>query len=290
MHDYITKMSQNIDTQDLDELNTSAKFDAPEEMEEDFSPDPVSAQTIDNSWSEWKRNPSPTSMASTIKSMQPIIDKAVSNNSHASKELVRSEAKRLAIGAIKTYDPSQGTAVSTHVYNHLRPLRGFAERSTSVIDRTRTDNTLAKQYLEANSTLNQTLNRDPNDDELMDFLKVDAKNLTKMRRVAVGEMVEQEFSTHSNEADDGDPAIGMWADYVYSDLNPIDKKIFEMKTGRNGQPLMSSVEVANKLGVSEVYVNSKAAKISQRIVDGANSMANKNTSEIEDVEGEVTDG
>ena len=244
---------------------------APETEPDDFVPDKAGESTAAGAWKTWKAAPSPATMSAALKTVRPIIDRAVGGVRHASKELMSAEAKRLAIGAIKTYDPAQGTALSTHVYSHLRPMRGFAEKSTSVIDRTRTDNTLARRYLEARSTLNQTLNRDPSDDELTDHLNITPKELVKMRRVAVGETGEEDYSTHAS-ADPGDASVGLWADYVYSDLNPINKKIFEMKTGRNGQPMLSTDEVAAKLGLSSVHVNNQAGKIAQRILDGANAL------------------
>lgn len=245
------------------------------EVEDDFVPDAPAEMSAAATWQAWKRMPGPAAMAATLKTVRPLLDKAVSGNSNASKELLTSEAKRLAIGAIKTYDPSKGTALTTHIYSHLKPLRGYADKTTSVIHRTRTDNTLTRRYLEAQNELGQTLNRPPTDDELSDKLQVTGKDLEKMRRVSVGESSEEDFS--SRAPSEGDPAIGLWADYVYSTLNPVSKKIFEMKTGRNGQPMLSAAEVAAKLGISEVYVNRRAGEIAQQILDGADALNAKRT-------------
>ena len=264
---------------------TPEALPAPDVQEEEFVPDEKIETPVSHAWQAWKRNPNPANMSAAIKSVKPLIDRSVRGVGHASPEMMSAEAKRLAIGAIKSYDPQHGTALTTHVYNHLRPLRGYSEMTTAAIDRTRTDNTLAKRFLEARSTLGQTLNREPTDDEMTDHLKCRHKDLEKMRRVAVGEMPEEDYSTHAS-ADPGDAAAGLWADYVYSELPPMDKKIFEMKTGRNGQTLMSTTEVAAKLGLSEEYVNRRAGNIAGKIVDGANSLGTKILQPTDEEDGE----
>ena len=138
----------------------------------------------DDKWKRWKSNPSPQSMAVVLNSVRPVINKVLDQVPGKSRDLMASEAKRLSISAIKSYDPQHGTSLSTHVYSHLQPVAKGSSGFTDAIHRTRTDKNLVHQYLDASGTLSQQLNREPNDDELISHLKITPKQLEKMRRVA----------------------------------------------------------------------------------------------------------
>ena len=60
----------------------------------------------------------------------------------------------------------------------------------------------------------------------------------------------------------------IWADYVYYDLDPIDQKIFEWRTGRNGQKVLTVTEIAKRLKMSPASVSQRAKRISQLLASG----------------------
>lgn len=224
------------------------------------------------SWKTWKGNPTPENLGATLRSVRPVIDRTVARYPALSPYTTAGESKRLAIQAIKTYDPAHGASLQTHVQSHLRSLAKTASEFTTGIDRTRTDRQLTSKYLGAVGDLTELNNREPTDDEIQDKLRINAKELNKMRRVAVGEMTEEDFFS-GDDKEAGDPRVGLWADYIYQSLNPKSKLIFDLKTGRNGRQLLSAAEIGAKLGMSEVYVNRRANEIAQSILDGADSMS-----------------
>ena len=59
-------------------------------------------------WQNWKRKPGPESMAKVLNSVRPIINKSVSKFPKYNSAILGGEAKRLAIVAIKTFDPDRG--------------------------------------------------------------------------------------------------------------------------------------------------------------------------------------
>lgn len=231
----------------------------------------IAPEINESAWKKWKSNPSPESMATALNSVRPVIGKVLDQVPGKSRDLMGSEAKRLAISAIKSYDPQHGTSLSTHVYSHLQPVARGSSRFTDVIHRTRTDKNLVSQYLDGINTLSQQLNREPNDDEIVSHLKITPKQLEKMRRVAVGEISEHDYLPDEPHSETGD-GLSLWSDHVYSRATPQSKLIFEYKTGKNGRPTLSSSEVAQKLGLSEVYVNKKANEMANQILEGVNSM------------------
>jgi DNA-directed RNA polymerase specialized sigma subunit len=231
----------------------------------------IAPEVNDGAWKKWRSSPSPQTMAVALNSVRPVINKVLDQVPGKSRDLMGSEAKRLAISAIKSYDPQHGASLSTHVYSHLQPVARGSSKFIDAIHRTRTDRNLVSQYLDGVNTLSQQLNREPNDDELVSHLKINPKQLEKMRRVAVGEISEHDFTPDDNSQGQDDN-LSLWSEHVYSRVDPKSKLIFEYKTGRNGRPMLSSSEIAAKMGLSEVYVNKRANDMANQILQGVNSM------------------
>jgi len=54
-------------------------------------------------------------------------------------------------------------------------------------------------------------------------------------------------------------------DYIYYDLDPKDKLIFQHRTGYQGAPVMKVVDLAKKIKMSPSAVSSRAFKIAKTI-------------------------
>jgi DNA-directed RNA polymerase specialized sigma subunit len=64
------------------------------------------------------------------------------------------------------------------------------------------------------------------------------------------------------------PASDIWLEYVHHDLDPIDKKILEWKTGMYGKQVLSTNEIARRLNITPSAVSQRAAKIAMKIEAG----------------------
>lgn len=221
------------------------------------------------SWKRWKSKPTPESMAAALKTVKPILDKSVSRFPKYNPAIMGGEAKRLAISAIKTYDPSKGTALSTHVYSHLKSLNRYAADLGTAVRKTRLERDRTADYLGAVRDLTEINNREPSDDELRDHLMVDRKTLHKMRVAATGEVAEGQLESLPGQEED--PRLGLWTNYVYHDLDPVGKLIMDYKLGRNGRKQLGTEETAAKLGMHPDYVNRRAGDIARKILTGADS-------------------
>ena len=65
-----------------------------------------------------------------------------------------------------------------------------------------------------------------------------------------------------------DDPMDAFLDYVYLDLDDIDRKILDWKTGRNNQPVLKNTEIAKLLKLSTVAISKRAAKIQAKIERG----------------------
>src|SRR5512134_2171856 len=74
-------------------------------------------------WKEWKKTRSPQALQKLLDQMHPIIMQTVNKWAPAaSRSLLESEAKRLAVEAFERYDPNQGAALSTFLASRLQKL------------------------------------------------------------------------------------------------------------------------------------------------------------------------
>ena len=239
-------------------------------------------------WQHWKAHPTPQALADTLHAVRPALDRAVARYPGQNKTIVGAEAKRLAIGAIKTYDPAQGTSLSTHLFNHLRPLGRQLDNLGRGVSQSRLDRQRAAGFLAAQNDLRETHGREPSDGELQDHLGVSARELTKHRLAARGEVAEGQADHLGAATDDQEDEgrLGMWTDFVYHDLPGRDQKIVDMSMGRNGHKVCDTNEIAAHLGLSVQYVNRQRKEVAHRILEGVNSM---DQPEGDDEAGETSD-
>ena len=74
-------------------------------------------------WQQWHRTRSQMDMEALLNQLQPVISGQVSRWAGTlSRPLLETRAKVLAVEAIRSYNPSRGTALATHVTNRLRKL------------------------------------------------------------------------------------------------------------------------------------------------------------------------
>jgi DNA-directed RNA polymerase specialized sigma subunit len=224
-----------------------------------------------SSWESWKKAPSPAAMSTAIKSIDPVISSAVRRHPGINENLLMGEAKRLAVQAIKSFDPVQGTSLSTHVFNHLRPLSRFAERATKAVSVPRDFKAEVGGFVKARRDFEEENGREASDGEMRDILGINAKRLAKLNAGTFYEMPEGQIEGAVEQEDDESPKLNLWADYVYHDLSPRDKLIMDYRMGRNGKPIKEPQEIAAILKMDPSHVRKRTKSIAQQILDGLDS-------------------
>jgi len=149
----------------------------------------------------------------------------------------------------------------------LQGLKRYARQQTagiSIPERVQLD----RQYLDQQEEeLRTELGRDPNVDELADRAKISAKRINYVRStgraVAEGQFVGPEgpFQPAVEQ-----PSTGAWQEFVYSDLDPTNKKIMEWAVGMHGQPQLSNLEIARRLRLTPGAISQRKRNI-QQILD-----------------------
>lgn len=198
-------------------------------------------------WLKWRRTQNPADLQLLLNQMEPIIAREVNRWSNSmSKSLLTSEGKRLAVEAFKTYDPKQGAALSTYVASRLPKLSRLAY---SHLNAARMSETQAMQFHVYNTGLNELRDmhgREPTHTELADRLAWSPKKLTTFQQQAN----RKEF-VESEEHPDNDNSEDQLVDFIYHDLNPQQKKIFEYTTGYGGGKKKSGQAIMAEMALTQ---------------------------------------
>lgn len=222
-------------------------------------------------WKEWKARPTPENLSRAVKSFDRLAMSAAGQQKSINPALLKSKARLLTAEAIKSYDPSMGTHLSTHVYNYLRPLNRSAKDMTEIAPMSRYYGDESAKLIGFVQGFTEQNGREPDDLEIRDGLGMSGTRLKKLNNVIKYEVPEsQVVGGIENDASEDSERLSLWTDYVYNDLDSVGRKIIDMKLGRNGRTQMSNEEIAAKLKMSPVEVSNRASKIAGSILQGVN--------------------
>lgn len=248
-------------------IATDPSLQEPEDSTEELIDDIPDAT---EAWNTWRQSPTPNSLSTVLRSVDPVIERSVSRFPGMNKSLMRGQAKSLAIQAFKTYDPQSGASLSTHVFNHLRPLSRFADRQTKVVSVPRDFRAQVAEFIKFKQDFFEEQGREPSDDEVANRMGLTKKQITKLNHGSFYEMAEGATEAPVEVSSDDD-SLGTWVEFVYHDLPERDKLIMDYRIGRNGKPVLTAEQIAQKMNIDPSYVRKRSAVISKRILDGVNS-------------------
>ena len=198
-------------------------------------------------WKQWKRTKMPQDLQKLLDQMNPILQREVNKwAAGLSRSLLEAEAKRLAVEAFNSYDPKAGTALSTYVASRLPKLSRLVYSTQNTARLSETKTLLVHAYTSAANEIRNTHGREPTNDELADSLGWSPKKLEKFQRqINRKEFVESEDHPEPEDAEDH------LADFIYHDLTPLQKSIFEHSTGYLGKPKLSGAEMMRRLKITQ---------------------------------------
>ena len=235
-------------------------------------PEGRNVSPLSGAYDFWNKNRTPKSMGDLLHAAAPTISKAITSYAGGDKSM-RGRARVLATGAFKSYDPNRGTKLESHLLTQLQPLRRtYFDRASPlrIPERVRIDRVTLEG---GEQELRDNLGRDPSDDEVADHIGLSRKRISHIR--AFGRAAVPTSSFLSGDEDQAelpgvsrvDP-VAVWTDYVYHDLDALDKQIFDWRTGAHGKRMLSNNEIARRLKLSAGAVSQRAAKIMAKIQEG----------------------
>lgn len=213
--------------------------------------------------SAWNKEPNDELTSLVLKKLQPTINSAMTSYAPGHAKDLAVKAATLSLQALKTYDPEKGTDPSTHVFNNLKRLNRYANRRQNIIPISERASQEYRMVQDAKARFIDTYDREPSDLELADetgySLKKIQKILSGAKVTSSTAMVNPE--TNTSNMFSSDVTEDDYFDYVYRSVGPIDQKIMEWSTGRNGQPALSNGDIAKKLKITPAAVSQRRSKI-----------------------------
>lgn len=215
----------------------------------------------------WKAKPSPQTAGTLLREVHPVLHKAISAHVGKGDPLLTSRARRIALDAFTTYDPSRAK-LATHLTNQLQGLKRQARQQRQIIslpERVALDRShLQRQHEE----LSDRLGREPSLVELADHTGLSVSRIKHVQRfrppVAEG-MLDRGEESEGFAPAVLSPASQSWLHFVYHDAHPTDQKILEWSLGLHGVRRLSNQEIARRLRLSPGAVSQRKKQLQRRL-------------------------
>lgn len=217
-------------------------------------------------WERWKKTKSQYDLEALMRQMMPVIRSQTQQYARrVSSFVLDAEAKKLALGAFETYDPTRGVLLSTHLTARLQKLSRLAyerQSTLSIPEHQRIDfnriNRAVVDYEDEHG-------RKPTMDELSDHLALPPTHIQKiLTNVGRKEFMESgDGPTFQQDTDDD--VIHL----AYHDMTPLQRQIFERRTGYNGtsmpdtRKIRKGDEIMKELGLTQGQLSYQVKKIEE---------------------------
>jgi hypothetical protein len=214
-------------------------------------------------YTAWKDDPSDENYGALMKYLEPTISSGLKSYAQGDQSL-KVRAQILATHAVRSWDPSKGAAIRTHVFNNLKGLQRFRNQRSSAVhvpESVRGDAVKVKQWAR---NFESEKGYEPSDIEVADALSMSLKRIRKARH---GELPMSRGISESGDStvtQARDPYT-IWTDYVYHDLSPTNRKVFEWTTGYGGATVIPKREIARRLKISPAAVSMRVNTIQRRL-------------------------
>lgn len=218
----------------------------------------------------------PANLRAVIDEHRSFIDGTVNNMVGKVSPVVQTRAYLLAAEAVKKYDPSKKVPLRNWIAQGIQPIHRVAKKATEIIGVPEALRREAAHLAKSKAELQERLMRDPSPDELADHSGIPVKKQNRISKGALWVRAEGTAGT-AGEGEDGedfspavsskDPVVEIH-DYVYSDLDDIDKVVFRHRLGYGGAERLPNQDIAKRLNLTPAAVTHRANRI-QKLLEEA---------------------
>lgn len=220
----------------------------------------------------YSEDPSPQNLRGVVDALAPTIQKAVKSFAPIHTPVVAHRARLLAADAVRSFSPTGGADLKTHVFRQLQRLQHEGPKITDPMpmpERMRRDN---KAIMDALHNAGASLGSEVSDERLSELSGIPVKRILKIRKKMRKGISMSAFEAQGDD-DDESPDIAQtstdpydeWVDATYHDLSDIDRVILSHRTGYRGAPVLSNSEIARRLKLSPGAVSQRANQIQSKL-------------------------
>jgi DNA-directed RNA polymerase sigma subunit (sigma70/sigma32) len=219
-------------------------------------------------WGDWKLG-SKVAQNKLIKSLDPLLQSQINRYQHPSipRSALEAEARKLALEAFKTYDPSKAQ-LGTHVTNHQKHLQRYVLNYVNIGKIPENRALAVGKFQKIKQNLMEDLGREPNTVELADSLTWAPREVERMENELRKDLAittggeEEAFFENIMFSTDTTSEILFFA---YYEADQEEKLIFEYSFGWGGKPKLDVKDIALRIGKPEVYVRRKRIKFAEKV-------------------------
>ena len=219
-------------------------------------------------WRTWKDDPTDDNLVALFTAMQGPIQKVVNayRGSPVPPSAVEGQAQLAVLKAVKSYNPDKGAALLTHVTIHLKKVQSFVGKHQNLGRMPEHRIHRIRDYKTARTILVEKLGRAPDTQSMADFLGWSKKEVARMET----ELSRDDYIASKSPVPDTLPEwvqergkVRETLRYVYYELTPDEKLVFEYTLGLYGKPQLSAGQIAKEMKIS----NAKVSRIKKKIDD-----------------------
>jgi DNA-directed RNA polymerase specialized sigma subunit len=180
-------------------------------------------------------------------------------------ELLESEGKKLAVQAIRSFNPKAGASLKAHIVNHLQRLHRITQTRARAFRMPEELQQQVRNYQDVYTDLAEDLGHEPTVLQISEKMKWPVAKVQRLRKQFVSELPEGAQAYEAGVAANAPMDDRLL--HTYYDLVPRDQLIFEHLTGFGGKPMKKKSEIAKILGVSPAVITQRSTHIYKRIKD-----------------------
>lgn len=198
-----------------------------------------------------------------------IEDEVRRYSTHLPESIVMVEAYKLAKNAAKAFDPKTGNKFTTYLVNSLKKLSRLSTQYGSDVRMPEDKQFKLQKVNMAFEELTHNLGREPSVAEISEHTGFGIKHVNDLLhgRVKNTTISKLDFAPIIEK----DQFNNEWVHFVYHDLPPRDKLIFEFKTGFGNKPVLDNASLAKKLKTSQTTIVQRTKIIGDLIQKGLRS-------------------
>lgn len=230
---------------------------------------PQSRPNLSESYGKWRETGQQTDFDQVMRALEPTVAKGINAYGGGRQEL-RTKARVLAADAVRSFNPDRDgrkAQLSTYVYANMQRLqRVAADRANAVRlpERSRMDAVVlrdaVREYVDKEGF-------EPDVKTLEELTGV-SRSRQRLASDAFKEISEAGLETEKGDTlfrGEPDEKDDPWRDYVYFDLDPKSRKIFEWTTGYGGSKVLDKQEIAKRLKISPAAVSQRIQTIVRKL-------------------------
>lgn len=216
----------------------------------------------------WQKTRDPGLLGEITMRYQPVVNSVVNKYKTAgvNPDTLKSKANAQLLLAIHSYDPGKGTAPTTHIWNHLQKVQRVAGESLQSGHIPENRAIKMSVFKTTRDNLSDRLGYEPNTEQMAEEMGWSQAEVQRMNTEMAGEVTasnaEFDFFGNSKNFSSRDKDL---VDYLYHELEPREKVIFEHTFGYGGKPILKNKELAHKLGTNEMAIHRAKKRMSERI-------------------------